>query len=225
MIQVIVFDLDDTLLDTSGLIVPPALQKIHSLWVSMGHSLDFNSFLELRNVYLKSHSNSAVFEKILAEFPTQNNDIAFAEAENFFYEPEIPKQLPLIEGALPLLKQLSPKYHLALLTSGEEPTQRQKVESLNVKSFFKDIFITYQPTNYKKRPFFEQLIETHKIQPNQLLSVGNRKTSEIREAKLLGCQTCWFAFGEHIDELEQIPADKPDYTIYKLQDILTTCHL
>lgn len=218
MIQVIVFDLDDTLLDTSGLLVPKALENIHKYWSELGQTLDFQSFLSLRDVYLKSHSNSTVFEKILEKYPTSNNALALSQAEDFFYEPEIPPNLPLIDGAVELLESLKPKYHLALLTSGEEPTQRQKIESTKLAQYFHDVFITYQPTNYKKRPFFEKLLKEKQISPAQLLSVGNRKSSEIREAKLLGCQTCWFAYGEHISEIEQSPADHPDFTIQHLRD-------
>lgn len=225
MIQVIVFDLDDTLLDTSGLLVPKALENIHREWVRLGQNLSYANFLDLRNVYLKSHSNTVVFEKILSEHPTRDNFTALEIAENLFYEPEIPESLPLIDGADQILQKLNSKYHLALLTSGEEPTQSKKIKSTKLDYFFKDIFITHQPSNYKKKPFFEKLISENKIQPSQLLSVGNRKTSEIREAKKLGCITCWFAFGEHISEIEQSPEDYPDFTIHKLNQLIEVCKL
>ncbi|GIL17612.1 MAG: hypothetical protein BroJett040_13630 [Oligoflexia bacterium] len=169
MIKAIVFDLDDTLLDTSGLLIP------------------------------------------------------IAETPEFFLR--IQRPLPLMPGALENLHYLKPKYHLILMTQGKIPVQKQKIVSLGIEVLFHQIVYVDIEANENKQMAFENLIQSGHLTKGKFLSVGNRLSTDIREAKRSGGFTCWFKYGEHQDEKPRFPEDFPDYTVLSHQEIISTCHL
>ena len=77
----------------------------------------------------------------------------------------------------------------------------------------------------RKRQAFSEIIEALKINPSELLSIGNRLSQEIRDAKELGATTCYFKFGEHIGESPKSHLENPDFTIEKHSELIATCHL
>lgn len=225
MIKVIVFDLDDTLLDTTHLLIPPALDKICHNWQGLSSSFTKEKFFADREVLLKAHSNSEIFELLADKYQLSDKTAGIAFADEAFYNPDIPPHLPLMAGALENLIALKDKYILCLLTAGETLTQDLKVDRAGLRPHFKHVFLADDKVNYKKAPFFAKLITDYKISPEQLLSIGNRRTSEIREAKRLGCTTCFFKFGEHSHEAIENAFDVPDFEIAQHPQLMPTCKL
>lgn len=169
MIEVIVFDLDDTLLDTSAILIPIA--------------------------------GTAAFETRIAQ------------------------ALPPMPGAFENLEKLRQKYELYLLTQGRVHFQRQKIASLGVERYFRDIFVFEPGPGYSKGRYFQQLLQTTKKPASHHLSIGNRRSTDLREAKLLGYQTCFFAHGEHVNDPPQVDADIPDFTAHNHAELITACSL
>lgn len=168
-VKLIVFDLDDTLLDTTELLIP----------------------------------------------------IARTQA----FEDRIRQPLPLMPGALENLEYLKDRYDLALLTQGRLDAQMQKVKSLGIGHFFKEQYFA-DPTQQKpKSVFFAQIIETFRLPPESVLSIGNRRTTDIREAKKVGAKTCLFKYGEHQNENVLVPEDIPDFEIHSHKELISVCQL
>lgn len=168
-LKLIVFDLDDTLLDTTRLLIP----------------------------------------------------IARTQA----FEDRIRQPLPLMPGALENLEYLKGRYILTLLTQGRVEAQMQKVRSMNIGSFFREQFFA-DPTQAKpKSLFFEQILRDFEIHPSQAMSIGNRRSTDIREAKKVGYKTCLFRYGEHQNEGIKVPEDRPDFEVDDHKDLIKTCHL
>jgi putative hydrolase of the HAD superfamily len=168
-IKLIVFDLDDTLLDTMRLLIPIA--------------------------------RTPAFEKRIRE------------------------PLPLMPGALENLQTLQKKYDLALLTQGRIEAQMQKVKSIGIAHFFKEQLFADPSQQHTKQQFFAQLLRDFKLAPTEMLSVGNRRSTDIREAKKLGAQTCLFNYGEHMSEKPECPEDIPDFEIQSHIELIPTCKL
>jgi putative hydrolase of the HAD superfamily len=170
-IELIVFDLDDTLLDTTNLLIPIA--------------------------------RTAAFEKRIRE------------------------PLPLMPGAEKNLKYLFSRYDLALLTQGRIDAQKEKIKSLGIEQYFSQILI-FDPSlesGVSKKKYFEQIVQEAGLTPNTVLSIGNRRTTDIREAKRVGAMTCLFKYGEHQSEVIEIPEDKPDFEINDHSELIQTCNL
>jgi putative hydrolase of the HAD superfamily len=168
-LKLIVFDLDDTLLDTTNLLIP------------------------------------------IARTPA--------------FEERIRQPLPLIPGAFENLTYLKNRYILTLLTQGRIDAQMQKVRSLGIGHFFKEQFFA-DPTQAKpKSLYFKQILEDFEVHPDQAMSIGNRRSTDIREAKKVGYKTCLFRYGEHQNETIEVPEDKPDFEVDSHQELITTCRL
>lgn len=168
-ISAIVFDLDDTLLDTSRILIP----------IAGTHEFD----------------------------------------------QRIKQSLPLMPGALENLAQLREKYSLFLVTQGESAVQKQKIDSLAISQYFKNIYFAPSLPKNSKRECFQKILLENRFQAHQILSIGNRRSSEIRESKKLGAWTCLFLHGEHIDEAPEEKADIPDFEVFKHSEIISTCKL
>lgn len=169
MIEVIVFDLDDTLLDTSALLIPIA--------------------------------GTAAFET------------------------RIQAPLPLMPGAADNLAKLRQKYELYLLTQGHVPFQRQKIQSLGIEAFFRECFVFDPKQNLTKGHFFRKILQQTQKPPHHHLSIGNRRSTDLREAKLCGYQTCFFAHGEHVNDDVQVPEDRADFTVTNHSELLAQCQI
>lgn len=165
----IVFDLDDTLLDTTRLLIPIA--------------------------------NTPEFQQ------------------------RIRSTLPLMDGASENLTVLSQKYQLCLVTMGNPETQRSKIQSLGIEKFFKKIYFANPENGQTKSNSFRQLLVDFGISPEEFLSIGNRRSVDIRLAKELGAKTCLFVHGEHQNEKIELPWDKPDHQIHHHHELISGCRL
>jgi putative hydrolase of the HAD superfamily len=167
--KLIIFDLDDTLLDTTRLLIP------------------------------------------IARTPA--------------FEERIRQPLPLMPGARENLEYLSKHYDLALLTQGRLEAQMEKVKSLEISHYFKEQYFA-DPTQQKpKGLFFAQIIRTCGLPPEAVLSIGNRRSTDIREAKKVGARTCLFKYGEHINEGVEVPEDQPDFEVQSHEELISVCQL
>lgn len=168
-IKVIVFDLDDTLLDTTGILIPIA---------------NTPEFLE-----------------------------------------RIKKPLPLMDGALQNLKSLKEKYSLCLITIGKVADQKSKVKSLEISDYFEKIYYVDATLFKSKITYFEKVIKDFSVEAENVLSIGNRRSMEIRDAKKIGATTCLFKYGEHQNEKAESPFDSPDFEITNHSELIGTCRL
>jgi putative hydrolase of the HAD superfamily len=141
------------------------------------------------------------------------------------FEERIRQPLPLMPGALNNLHYLKDRYFLALLTQGRTEAQAQKVKSLGVESLFRQLYFADPAQQTTKGYFFEQLLKSQRLHPLEVLSVGNRRSTDIREAKKLGIRTCLFKHGEHQDEPIVVPEDVADIEIRSHQELISKWQL
>lgn len=165
----LIFDLDDTLLDTSRLLIP------------------------------------------IARTP---------EFERRILEP-----LPLMDGARENLQILSHKYHLSLVTQGNPRVQMAKIQSLGVADFFRHLEIVDTSLDPSKSKAYRHVSAMMGIEPARILSIGNRRSTDIRAAKALGMLGCLFKHGEHQNEVPEGPDDIPDFEVTHHRDLIRVCNL
>lgn len=224
-IRAIAFDLDDTLLDTSGLLIPNAAAKACLAMMAVGTSCTLEECLKLRQELSRIFSHPEIFGIIADTYEGAERELALQSAIQEFYRPEVPESLPLMPHGTELLTSVFGKYPLYLVTMGIKEAQQKKIQALGIAHFFKKIYILDAFRGERKEQAFKEILEREKIEPQQLLSVGNRLSAEIRDAKKLGCQTCYFAYGEHVGEQPEIPEDHPDHTVHHLNEVISRCNL
>lgn len=224
-IRSIAFDLDDTLLDTTGLLVPQASQDAFQILIDAGLRLDLKTCEDYRLSLIKTISHKDVFKKLAHEYGTAATQAAVELANKAFYHPRLPDKLDLLPGALDNLNHLREKYNLYLVTAGFQDAQTAKVKCLGIGHYFKKIFVVNSLNSEKKFDAFQNILKAENIKPEELLCVGNSLSSEIKDARLIGAWACYFEFGEDRGSVPKEPEFQPHFHIKTHQELIAACQL
>jgi putative hydrolase of the HAD superfamily len=220
-IKCIAFDLDDTLIDTSGLLVPEASRQACEAMKKLGLNCSLQECMSWREKLAKEMSHREIFLEIAKKYNHGGIENMAAAGIQTFYNPDIPKSLPLLPGAQTTLEYcLGEGYTLYLVTSGSPEAQRRKVKAAGLDDIFKKVYTLDGFKGEKKRIAFQDILKNEPINPRELLSVGNRLFEEIRQAKQLGATTCYFRYGEHVGEVPQVSEDHADYIVGSHEEFL-----
>lgn len=225
MIQAIAFDLDDTLLDTSRLLLGAAALHACEAMVAKGLPCTVEQCLDWRAELAANLSHKEVFPEIARRTSAPDHAAIGAAGVQTFYNAPIPPRLPLMDDAEDVLARTEKKYSLYLVTSGAPDTQWEKIRATGIEKRFKGIFVVDKMKNAHKKTAFLEILRKENIPAEKLLSVGNRLAEEIRLAKQLGAWTCHFEYGEHAGEQKFFPEDHPDFTVHSWREFLATCRL
>lgn len=236
----IIFDLDDTLLDTYNLLITKAVEKSCRSMIQSGLPAKEELCIQLWNQLHHNHSEQELYLKIIEnslssenlDLNTNKTLLSEDQKNNWaqigfdsFLKPNLPEQLPLKAEIRQMMIRLQKKYSLFLVTQGVPEIQREKINKMNISSFFQEIFIVNTQAHETKKHKFEHLLKTVDNNPLHFLSVGNRLRHEIAMAKQLGMQTCHVQQGEHKNEKPQNSFESSDWTINCLEELEMVCHL
>jgi len=120
--------------------------------------------------------------------------------------------------ALPVLRCMSSKVPLLLLSNGIASVQRRRIDRSGIDMYFKEILISAEVGLAKPDPaIFALAIEKLKCAKEQILCVGDSPSSDIRGGRLSGLDTCWYA-----PPGSEYPAEEPSplYAISDLRQLL-----
>jgi len=189
----IIFDLDDTLIDTTGSLSPFFLRRAFIRMKEKGlKEEDENKLLELNQTSPSSTAALKIFLKQIGADPSFFEIGAEALSES------LPDDLQVnsLEGAHTLLSELSQSHRLALVTFGEEKRQKQKWEKAGIDSrlFCKIVFSKQE----NKEFIYKKLLEELHLPPNQCIVVGDRPKGDLSGAKKLGMWTIHMKWGRGI---------------------------
>ncbi len=224
----IAFDLDDTLLDTNGRLVPAAAREACQAMIEAGlHAGPAECFVE-RARYISREPRGDVYRHLIDVFgvhpgssPGRVADAGFRA----FHQRDVGPDLALFEGARATLERLAPRYSIYLVTAGDEGTQRQKVSRLGIERLFKRALFVDPSRGQGKTDAFREILRIEGGDPREFLSVGNRVDTDIAMAKKIGWDTCWVRTGEYAHMLPSNPLETPDYEIRRIGDLDTACRL
>lgn len=224
MIKAIAIDLDDTLLDTTGILVKKASQESFRILIQAGLNLTLAECEKLRMQLIKNISHKAVFKKLATEYGTEHTLAALEAATAVFYEPQLPDFLPLLPGAKENLEYLKNKYILCLVTAGTTTGQKSKIKALGIEPYFQSIYIVDSLDKKKKMDAFNDILHKYSLHPEELLCVGNSLLSEIKDALEIGAIACYFKFGELRGDVTNLKIH-PHYTIHSHSELVPKCKL
>ncbi len=225
MIKAIAFDLDDTLLDTTGLLVPKASAEAFAVLIKAGLKLTLDECENFRLEMIKETSHKEVFENLARDYGTAATQLASSEAVRLFYEPTLPEKLPLLDGARKNIDYLKPKYKLFLVTAGAEDAQNRKAKALGVADDFERIYVVNSLDKKRKKSVFENIIKDNDLKPEELLCIGNSLSSEIYDALQIGAKACYFEFGENRGYSASDPKYTPHFHIRTHAELIAACQL
>ena len=226
--MLIIFDLDDTLIDTTGSITPIKLEQALTKMVEAG--LQAGDFQEALAILKRLDTATESASQTLLEFLEIINadkkyfDIGHAE----LYGP-LSQDFPVypLDQALEILSELSSEHQIALVSMGKRDQQLLKLKNAGIDStIFSKILIS---EDRDKKPHYKTILDELGFAPSQTLVCGDRVKRDLSPAKELGCITVHMQWGRGLSSLlSALPhfiARDVDYAIKKLsqiKDILIT---
>lgn len=189
MITTIVFDLDDTLYDEID-------------YCRSGFKTVADSLSNLVDVL----SPEEIFDSLWQQFTAGNHTKTFNAALDDLgvnYDEKIiqkmieayrshPPEISLPADSEKVLRQLSGKYTLALLTDGFLPAQQLKVQVLKIENYFKCIIYTEQLGRQFWKPSpagFEKLMQVLNAKPQNMVYIADNQEKDFIAPNKLGFLT------------------------------------
>jgi putative hydrolase of the HAD superfamily len=225
----VVFDLDDTILDTSGTLIPAAARRaIETMLVAMNSNDEVQKWLTRRADILRADPRADVWLKLAGG----DDEIADIGRRAFFTHPieTLPDEaIRTTPGAFEILAWAEKHATLHLVTSGDLLTQQKKIERLGIGHFFDSIQVVDAKHAFvasdvlaTKHDAFAKIQSRHPgLAAHDFLSIGNRVDTDLGEAKRHGWTTVWVRYGEHATLTPQNQFEIPDFEVASLSDLLS----
>lgn len=215
--MLIIFDLDDTLIDTSGSIVPKRLKIAFDRMVSAGLDLQ-DPKNQLENL-LQINKKSISAKEALKEFLLVNDAI-----DNFFeiglhavyHEFDPTMKIVSRKGANKILNELKENHNLALVTIGNEQFQRQKLENAGIDFSLFSIIEVIEDED--KKPAYKKIIDIFEKKASETLVCGDKVRTDLIPAKELSCITVHMQYGRGKNVKHEYDV-YVDYRIKELEEL------
>lgn len=217
-LQVLVFDLDDTLIDTTGLLLGPAHIDAAQAMIGAGLNGTTQEVAHARVAFTRTHPGEDLEALLIERFGASRPAAASDAGRRAFYRRPVPALTPM-EGAQETLAQLrSEGRALYLLTIGDPPTQRRKVELAGLEDSFDGLcFVDIEAED--KEHALGALIDDLGLPADRILVIGDRIDREISAGRRLGCWTVRVLHGEGQHFRPSQPAQQAHYSVPDVRSI------
>ncbi|HEX7455503.1 MAG TPA: HAD family hydrolase [Gallionella sp.] len=127
-------------------------------------------------------------------------------------------RLQLYPGVADTIWQLHPKYHLAILSDAQTAYAIPELNAVGLSGHFDPIIISGH-FGYRKpdERLFTAALTAMKMEPSEVVFVGNDMHRDVYGAQRLGMKTVFFKSNQGTQEKEGV---KPDYIIYNFHELL-----
>jgi len=217
----VLLDLDDTILDFKKAEARALALSLEEMGVPVRDemlqryniiNLQFWERLE-RGEITRPQVQLGRFEQLLREYGLDTDPAELRDR----YEKNLSQGHFFVEGAEELLKKLSGKYRLFLVSNGTACVQKGRLESARISPYFEKIFISEELGADKPDPrYFEACFQQMKpFDRNRCIIVGDSLTSDILGGRSAGITSCWF----NLRGREARGDIVPDYQITRLDEL------
>jgi FMN phosphatase YigB (HAD superfamily) len=213
----IVLDLDDTIYDTTRLLIPWADRRAVAAMRAAGLRLTEERALA-RIAELRRDGVARYWDALAREEGVDAAGLAACESAWLDYDPPEMALAPDVGRALEALAAIAP---LVLATMGHPRTQRLKAERLGLAERFADMrFIDFNgPVG--KTETLASILADHRWPAESVVVAGDRPDSDVRSANRNGCRAVLVrrAGGEFANVAPQSPDEVPWRTIESLAEL------
>lgn len=212
----IIFDLDDTLIDTTGSITPIQLEK--ALYKMVEAGLQVGNFEEaaatLKRMDVCSESASQTLKEFLELVDGDPPLLSIGLEVVYGALPDDLVVFPL-EHAAQVLEELREDHQLALASIGNPAKQLLKMKNAGLDStIFSKIVISEKED---KKVFYQKILDELSKSPVETIVCGDRSRRDLVPAKQLGCRTIQMQWGRGLSS--SYPSSAVDYQIRRLSQI------
>lgn len=197
--QLIVFDLDDTLIDTSDLYwrTRSAFVELIEPLVTSDPVQIVNTFEEIDSIHIKQDGFTPTrylktmlktYENLKGSDSEDKDDILKAIQD---CAGTITSEFPMpIIGARELLDWVFPRFDLALISRGEESLQLKKLDHVGFRKYFRLIEIVQR----KSAKTFQDLINNAGFKPSETWVIGDSIQTDINPGIEAGARCIWYNY-------------------------------
>lgn len=185
--KLIIFDMDDCLVDTWGALMPSLLKNSLKAMIAAGLNIEFfdealENFTKINN---KSKSGGEAIERFLNEIGA---DSSFLEAgKKGFYDFDFDYQIEALPGVKEILEQANA--YFALVTKGKLGSHMDKLAKAGIdEKIFKKIMVV---SDYNKGEYYQQILEELGYSSEDCFVCGDRYETDLIPAKKLGMKTVY----------------------------------
>lgn len=126
------------------------------------------------------------------------------------------KGVSIFPDAKTVMDTLNKKYRLTMITNGASVWQRAKIEKLKIEDYFEEIIVSGELGHHKpSTKIFEEMTRRTKVDPSEIIYIGNNYMKDIHGAKDAGWKAAWVKRTD-----EERDESVPDYTIRELSELL-----
>lgn len=169
------------------------IQLKAALQAMMAEGLEMPSLEESFARLLAINEQSANGKEALQAFLEEIGGDEFFEAgcQAYYHSTQQASSIQPLPGALRSLDQLRQQYKLALVSTGDPETQRNKMSLAGIPKqwFVSIIFIS----DYQKKQVYESFL--HDYEPKDIVVCGDKYDSDLRPAKELGMAAIHIRWG------------------------------
>jgi uncharacterized cofD-like protein/HAD superfamily hydrolase (TIGR01509 family) len=217
-IRAVIFDLDDTLYDCSGLLVEAARLRAARAMVQAGlPSTPGDVYRKQLQIEAELGPRSPVFERLAASYGLGAE--AVRRAREAFNSDEVEGIEPFPDVVSTLQELRCRGLKLFLVTDGVHRREEAKIRILGIENLFDAIVINDAERGALMEECFEQLLREHGLQPDEVLAVGDRVHVEIKAANALGLITCRMLHGRYSALQPRGEAEEPAYRIERISQV------
>jgi FMN phosphatase YigB (HAD superfamily) len=212
----IIFDLDDTLIDTSGCVTGPRLNRALDAMIQEGLAMpDLAQGLELLRTLNETTLSAREALCLLVEHYRGDPSLADIGQQVLEQANLGDVQVEPLKGARELLTELQRDHQLALVTVGRPSFQMHKLEKAGIDpAVFSKIFVSRE---VDKRPLYEQVMEELGCFAHQGLVCGDRIERDLTPGRQLGLTTVLMRWGRGL--IAKMPHPDVDYAITALDEL------
>jgi len=216
MIKLIIFDLDDTLVDHK-VGAEAALKAVIDLMIKADYipatydSKPFVNAYHKKNLRLWSEFTTGriTIDKLLEErFDYISNwfetDVKIKEELKKCYWDCYTANCPLTADWTPLLKKLKNSFSLAICSNGSQEVQIRKLKYNNIIDFFDGLYFgTRKPECKPFENFFRGIIDDFNLKAEEVLMVGDSLDNDIIPCSKIGMQVLLYKSESYYEEIKE----------------------
>ncbi len=222
--MLLIFDLDDTLIETTTFLTQKKLMKALKAMVNAGLVIHDSERAQemLCRMNLAALSTRDLLEEFVELLGAAEEFVAIGMREIVkvdLDQYEINSSNEVIE----ILEQLRNDYTLCLVTRGDEKMQREKLHYFGLDtepSLFSEVIVT---PFFDKGRHYEDLRKKFGFSPHEVVVVGDRIESDLAPAKQMGAVTIHMKKGRGANSMPN--KEIVDYTIYELKELVLVLEL
>jgi len=224
-IKAVLFDVDETLFDRTlaqKAVLELIMRQLPRVFHDFPPERVLAAFLKSDQIYTDMFNSGAASEgsrdrrsKLFLQL--LGIDEKYTTKITELYVKDYPGVKAHVDGAIPVVKELSHKFKLGVVSNGFTDVQYRKLETMGLRDLFSCVVLSEECGIRKPDPrIFHQAASLLHMQPQECLYIGDSYANDVIGAKNAGMQACWLN-----RESATVPDEKikPDFVITKFEEL------